>query len=431
MARAAWLTALVVIASSCSERALEVGAVDPSTPDLARSDLARSDLAGCSAAEDCGPTGAGNGLDDDCNGKVDDTCHCTLGDVERCFGGPAVARGVGACTDGTQTCTSSGWGDCVGAIVPTDEICNGVDDDCDGLVDDGLTCDGLLACPTTVPDVYPYSQVTFSASDYFHGDAMRWHWNVEGGPCDQLFLTTTGTPPHQSFITQGVHGPDLSLYMPLSGDYTITLQITDTSGTKWGCKWVQHVNGPGVRFELCWDTTGSSDLDLHVHRPNSTTDFFETSTGDDSPDDCDYRTCGGASATGVVADWGSASPSLDLDNINMIGGSENINIVQPHDGDRFRALIHYFKGNKVTHPLVNIYCGGHIKATYGQAPDQVQGFDVGNGWANGDMWRVADVAAVVDGMGMTSDCTVTALHPLGQTSGYRVGHDNNISYEGD
>jgi hypothetical protein len=80
---------------------------------------------------------------------------------------------------------------------------------------------------------------------------------------------------------------------------------------------------------------------------------------------------------------------------------------------------------------VNIYCGGHIKATYGQAPDQVQGFDVGNDWAMGDMWRVADVTAVVDGMGMTTDCVVTAIHPFGQTSGYRVGHDSNLSYEGD
>src|SRR5205823_5586188 len=44
--------------------------------------------AGCLAHEDCGASGHGNGLDDDCNGKVDDGCTCTPGDVEPCFLGP-------------------------------------------------------------------------------------------------------------------------------------------------------------------------------------------------------------------------------------------------------------------------------------------------------------------------------------------------------
>ena len=38
------------------------------------------------------------------------------------------------CAAGTQTCTDGVWGDCVG----TDEICNGVDDNCDGDTDEGF-----------------------------------------------------------------------------------------------------------------------------------------------------------------------------------------------------------------------------------------------------------------------------------------------------
>ena len=70
--------------------------------------------------------------------------------------------------------------------------------------------------------------------------------------------------------------------------------------------------------------------------------------------------------------------------------------------------------------MVNIYCGGYLKATYGQAPDLVNGFDVSGSNSSGDMWRVVDVTPIVSG-GVTTDCTLTPLHPPGQTSGYWVG----------
>lgn len=46
---------------------------------------------------------------------------------------------IGACVAGTQTCQPSGkWGGCLGAKLPTDEVCDGVDNDCDTQIDDGL-----------------------------------------------------------------------------------------------------------------------------------------------------------------------------------------------------------------------------------------------------------------------------------------------------
>src|SRR5207253_187358 len=47
----------------------------------------------------------------------------------------------------------------------------------------------------------------------------------------------------------------------------------------------------------------------------------------------------------------------------------------------------------VVHPLVNIYCGGSLKATYGQTPNQVAGFDFGTANAGAELWRVADATA--------------------------------------
>ena len=412
--------------------------------------------AGCGTVELCG-SGAGNGLDDNCDGKVDETCTCTPGDVEKCFAGPPGKHNIGACTDGTQTCSGvefGSWGPCTGSISPRAETCDAVDNDCNGCADDGLCCDAVLECPGTVADAAPYTDVKYMGGSYYHGTGTStWSWTVTGGPCDQLFLTTTGTPPVQSFTVTGANTANPTLKFTLSGDYTVTMTVTDASGQKSTCTWVQHVSGPGVRFELCWDTSGSADIDLHVHRPNSTTDFFKASGGADSKDDCDYRNCNGGASASSAPSWGYANsplvecsggpsgflwnilgycrnPRLDIDNIFDVGKPENINIDAPKDGETFRTLVHYFSGTKVTHPLVNIYCGGHLKATYGQAPDLVTGFANGGDWAAGDMWRVADVKAIVNTAGVTTDCTVTGLHPISTTSGYRVGHDNKISYEG-
>ncbi len=72
-----------------------------------------------------------NGLDDDCDGSVDEGCACT----------DAVSCGldVGECERGAAACDDT-RGECVGAVWPALETCNGKDDDCNGVVDDGCPC---------------------------------------------------------------------------------------------------------------------------------------------------------------------------------------------------------------------------------------------------------------------------------------------------
>jgi len=76
----------------------------------------------------------GNGLDDDCDGAVDELCPAPLGSTQACYRGPASTRGLGACTDGVQHEQNGVWSVCIGDVLPSGEICgDGIDSDCNGL----------------------------------------------------------------------------------------------------------------------------------------------------------------------------------------------------------------------------------------------------------------------------------------------------------
>ncbi len=131
--------------------AVDVPNVDSSnSPDIvtpdgdATTDAARTD--GGAAGELC------NNVDDNGNGLVDEGCPCMPSATQACFDGMASWRMRGRCRDGRQTCGADGqWGMCSGSVLPTAETCNNIDDDCDGAIDDGLTCTCLDGRTMGVP----------------------------------------------------------------------------------------------------------------------------------------------------------------------------------------------------------------------------------------------------------------------------------------
>lgn len=106
---------------------------------------------GCANEVGPSPDTCDNNADDDCNGIVNDGypnasgCKCIPGTTLPCYEGAAGTQGVGACRGGTKTCATRGtyYGYCADQVTPINEVCgNGIDDDCDGQIDEGVDLDG-------------------------------------------------------------------------------------------------------------------------------------------------------------------------------------------------------------------------------------------------------------------------------------------------
>jgi len=83
-----------------------------------------------------------DGLDNNCNGSIDEGIANATAIV--CYEGPEGTMAIGECRAGVRYCTDGGFdGPCDNQVLPTVEICDNLDNDCDGEVDEGFDTRGV------------------------------------------------------------------------------------------------------------------------------------------------------------------------------------------------------------------------------------------------------------------------------------------------
>ena len=289
-------------------------------------------------------------LDENCNGTVDEGCRCTTGATRSC------GTSTGACSAGMQTCDAMGsWAGCVGAIGPTPEVCNGIDDNCNGSVDEGGICPTsppIVSCPADITAaVLSTVSLSGSGSDP-DGGSVTFQWTVTGAP--------TGSSSRPSAATSA----STNFYLDASGGYVLQLCVTDDEGERSCC--VTNITSvpPGaIHVEAGW-STAYGDLDLHLLNVTRTApDGWFTS------DDCYFGN--------RTPDWGpvgvNANPTLDLDDTNGYG-PENTTIDANPAAGTYSIGLHYFcshsigtgaaPGDGPTQATVRVFCDGALIATY-------------------------------------------------------------------
>lgn len=278
-----------------------------------------------------------------------------------------------------------------------------------------------------VAGIKPDEFASLDGREFVTGDVKSYHWSVQTEDCDAIV-------PNAQFKLEGVDSRVVKFQPSRPAFYHFTLEVTGVAGDHSSCKLEVPVQGVGMRVELCWDTSTSTDLDLYVHTPFDRNPWL-SSPSHDIQSGLNDTTCNTSNATAELrslsrVNWGYADSPLSAcntpafegflgigrcpnpraadDNNQSIatGTTERMQLDNPGNGQSFRVMVQNFS-NQPAKPRVFVYCGGQRAGAF-DAPASPAGFVANSREGYGLMWRAADVITSVDAAGRVS-CNTTPV----------------------
>jgi hypothetical protein len=201
---------------------------------------------------------------------VDSAPLCREQDTRSCSspGNPLF----GVCHAGLQTCTGGAWSACTGEVLPAAvELCNGLDDNCNGMIDEGCAADCVVVAPSgddttgdgTVAKPLATIAAAMTIANAQDGGSPKRICVAGGATCDDTFTYAMDAPlvmPNGGRVQGNYARTDSGLsYCPDSQPPTTTLQF---AASEQGVVFDQSVTGPtelsGFVIERYSPTSGAA-----------------------------------------------------------------------------------------------------------------------------------------------------------------------------
>jgi streptogramin lyase len=198
-----------------------------------------------------------------CENGIYPGCACSNdGSAITCYPGDPDLLGIGECKSGQQTCLGGYWTECLGFAEPVPEVCDGLDNDCDGETDEEVlspcgdcspTCNHVGAGPGKQEDFEAGEDNSSGVSENLDGFIVLDSTSVN---MQYIWIANSGENTVSKLSTKT--GKEL-------GRYSVCDNPSRTSVDLFGDVWVGCRNDGGVAKInahplLCLDKNGDGQI---------------------------------------------------------------------------------------------------------------------------------------------------------------------------